>query len=77
MHHRARDQPNSPPKRAGSSTVDNASRTSSAATSAAHTCATPSNGNRQYNRRRLRKHKTFGYLTPVETRQLNQHALAA
>ncbi|WP_154693825.1 hypothetical protein [Streptomyces mutabilis] len=30
-----------------------------------------------YNRRRLRKHKTFGYLTPVETRQRHQHALAA
>ncbi|MEV7872057.1 IS3 family transposase [Streptomyces sp. NPDC088124] len=30
-----------------------------------------------YNRRRPRKHKTFGYLTPVETRQRHQHALAA
>ncbi|MEV7089464.1 IS3 family transposase [Streptomyces sp. NPDC093085] len=30
-----------------------------------------------YNRRRLRKHKTFGYLTPAETRQWHQHALAA
>ncbi|WP_030187225.1 IS3 family transposase [Streptomyces sp. NRRL S-813] len=30
-----------------------------------------------YNRRRLRKHKTFGYLTPAETRQRHQHALAA
>ncbi|MFM9700700.1 transposase [Streptomyces europaeiscabiei] len=30
-----------------------------------------------YNRRRLRKHRTFGYLTPVETRQRHQHALAA
>ncbi|MEU6201934.1 hypothetical protein [Streptomyces sp. NPDC047061] len=29
-----------------------------------------------YNRRRLRKHKTFGYLTPAETRQRHQHALA-
>jgi putative transposase len=29
-----------------------------------------------YNRR-LRKHKTFGYLTPAETRQRHQHALAA
>ncbi|OBQ54473.1 transposase [Streptomyces sp. H-KF8] len=29
------------------------------------------------NRRRLRKHKTFGYLTPAETRQRHQHALAA
>ncbi|MEW2426339.1 hypothetical protein AB0911_38565 [Streptomyces nigra] len=28
-----------------------------------------------YNRRRLRKHKTFGYLTPAETRQRHQHAL--
>ncbi|PJE94563.1 hypothetical protein CUT44_30665 [Streptomyces carminius] len=27
--------------------------------------------------RRLRKHKTFGYLTPAETRQRHQHALAA
>ncbi|GAA5210815.1 IS3 family transposase [Streptomyces thinghirensis] len=30
-----------------------------------------------YNRRRLRKHETFGYLTPAETRQRHQHALAA
>ncbi|WP_171133995.1 IS3 family transposase [Streptomyces sp. Z423-1] len=30
-----------------------------------------------YNRRRLRKHKIFGYLTPAETRQRHQHALAA
>jgi putative transposase len=30
-----------------------------------------------YNRRRLRKHKVFGYLTPAETRQRQQHALAA
>ncbi|MFE9476191.1 IS3 family transposase [Streptomyces griseofuscus] len=30
-----------------------------------------------YNRRRLRKHKTFGYLTPTETRQRHQHTLAA
>ncbi|GGJ53556.1 hypothetical protein GCM10010121_075400 [Streptomyces brasiliensis] len=30
-----------------------------------------------YNRRRLRKHRTFGYLTPAETRQRHQHALAA
>ncbi|WP_406457437.1 transposase [Streptomyces sp. NBC_01622] len=30
-----------------------------------------------YNRRRLRKHKTFGYLTPAETRQRHQHALTA
>ncbi|MGW0552597.1 IS3 family transposase [Streptomyces altiplanensis] len=30
-----------------------------------------------YNRRRLRKHKVFGYLTPAETRQHHQHALAA
>ncbi|MEU3283154.1 IS3 family transposase [Streptomyces antibioticus] len=29
------------------------------------------------NRRRLRKHKIFGYLTPAETRQRHQHALAA
>ncbi|MEU0217371.1 integrase core domain-containing protein [Streptomyces sp. NPDC006265] len=29
------------------------------------------------NRRRLRKHKTFGYLTPAETRQHHRHALAA
>lgn len=29
-----------------------------------------------YNRRRLRKHKTFGYLTPAETRR-HQHTLAA
>jgi len=30
-----------------------------------------------YNRRRLRKHKGFGYLTPAETRQRHQHALTA
>ncbi|MFJ3365644.1 integrase core domain-containing protein [Streptomyces anthocyanicus] len=30
-----------------------------------------------YNRRRLRKHKTSGYLTPAETRQWQQHTLAA
>jgi len=30
-----------------------------------------------YNRRRLRKHKTFGCLTPAETRQRHQHTLAA
>lgn len=30
-----------------------------------------------YNRRRLRTHKTFGYLTPAETRQRHQHTLAA
>ncbi|MEU1918719.1 IS3 family transposase [Streptomyces albogriseolus] len=30
-----------------------------------------------YNRRRLRRHNTFGYLTPAETRQRHQHALAA
>ncbi|MFJ8159132.1 integrase core domain-containing protein [Streptomyces sp. NPDC094468] len=30
-----------------------------------------------YNCRRLRKHKTFGYLTPAKTRQRHQHALAA
>ncbi|MFF0087153.1 integrase core domain-containing protein, partial [Streptomyces canus] len=30
-----------------------------------------------YNRRRLRKHKTFGYLTPAETRQRHQRTLAA
>ncbi len=30
-----------------------------------------------YNRRRLRKHKIFGSLTPAETRQRQQHALAA
>ncbi|MFD8825471.1 IS3 family transposase [Streptomyces sp. NPDC059605] len=30
-----------------------------------------------YNRRRLHKHKIFGYLTPAETRQRHQHALAA
>jgi transposase InsO family protein len=30
-----------------------------------------------YNRRRLRKHHTFGYLTPAETRQRHQHTLAA
>jgi transposase InsO family protein len=27
--------------------------------------------------RRLHKHKVFGYLTPAETRQRHQHALAA
>lgn len=30
-----------------------------------------------YNRRRLRKPKVFGYLTPAETGQRHQHALAA
>ncbi|MFH8492197.1 hypothetical protein [Streptomyces longisporoflavus] len=30
-----------------------------------------------YNRRRRRKHKTFGYLTPAETRQRHQHIPAA
>jgi len=30
-----------------------------------------------YNRRRLCKHKIFGYLTPAETRQRHQHALTA
>lgn len=30
-----------------------------------------------YNRRRLRNHKVFGYLTPAETRQRHQHDLAA
>ncbi|EFK98001.1 integrase [Streptomyces sp. SPB78] len=30
-----------------------------------------------YNRRRLRKHRTFGYVTPAETRQRQQHTLAA
>ncbi|MFJ9634692.1 IS3 family transposase [Streptomyces sp. NPDC101175] len=30
-----------------------------------------------YNRRHLRKHKIFGYLTPAETRQRQQHTLAA
>ncbi|WYB40401.1 IS3 family transposase [Streptomyces sp. GD-15H] len=30
-----------------------------------------------YNRRRLRKHKVFGYLAPAETRQRHQHTLAA
>jgi putative transposase len=30
-----------------------------------------------YYRRRLRNHKIFGYLTPAETRQRHQHALAA
>ncbi|WP_369688985.1 DDE-type integrase/transposase/recombinase [Streptomyces sp. Wb2n-11] len=30
-----------------------------------------------YNRRRLRKHKIFGYLAPAGTRQRHQHALAA
>ncbi|WP_078491568.1 transposase [Streptomyces yerevanensis] len=29
------------------------------------------------NRRRLRKHKIFGYLTPAETGQRHQHTLAA
>ncbi len=29
------------------------------------------------NRRRLRKHKAFGYLTPAETRQRHRHDLAA
>lgn len=45
------------------------------------TTASPELGNRVietfYNRCRLRKHKTFGYLTPAETRQRHQHALAA
>ncbi|WP_201452619.1 hypothetical protein [Streptomyces sp. HM190] len=27
--------------------------------------------------RRLREHRTLGYLTPTETRQRHQHALAA
>ncbi|MDI9883727.1 IS3 family transposase [Streptomyces sp. HNM0645] len=30
-----------------------------------------------YNRRRLRRHKVFGYLTPAETRKRHRHALAA
>ncbi|MGS2586638.1 alpha/beta fold hydrolase [Streptomyces hebeiensis] len=30
-----------------------------------------------YNHRRPRKHRTFGYLTPTETRQRHRHALAA
>ncbi|WP_413754925.1 hypothetical protein [Streptomyces sp. MMBL 11-3] len=30
-----------------------------------------------YNRRRLRRHKVFGYLTPAETRQRHRHDLAA
>lgn len=30
-----------------------------------------------YNRRRLRRHKVFGYLTPAETRQRHQRGLAA
>ncbi|MGW1564202.1 transposase [Streptomyces sp. NPDC002144] len=30
-----------------------------------------------YSRRRLRKHKIFGYLTAAETRQRQQHSLAA
>ncbi|MFJ9613797.1 IS3 family transposase [Streptomyces noursei] len=30
-----------------------------------------------YNRRRLRKHRVFGYLTPAETRKRHQHTLAA
>ncbi|WP_237532020.1 integrase core domain-containing protein [Streptomyces sp. SID8352] len=30
-----------------------------------------------YNRRRLRRHKVFGYLTPTETRQRHKHTLAA
>ncbi|MFH9691015.1 IS3 family transposase [Streptomyces sp. NPDC017413] len=30
-----------------------------------------------YNRRRLRRHKVFGYLTPTETRQRHRHTLAA
>lgn len=30
-----------------------------------------------YNRRRLRKHKVLGYLTPTESRQHQQQALAA
>lgn len=29
-----------------------------------------------YNRRLLRKHKVFGYLTPAETRHRHQHDLA-
>ncbi|URM89806.1 hypothetical protein LUW75_07150 [Streptomyces sp. MRC013] len=29
-----------------------------------------------YNRRRLRRHKTLGCLTPAETRQRHPHALA-
>lgn len=30
-----------------------------------------------FNRRRLRKYKTFGYPAPAETRQRHQHTLAA
>ncbi|TRV73349.1 DDE-type integrase/transposase/recombinase [Streptomyces sp. 130] len=30
-----------------------------------------------YNRRRLRRHRVFGNLTPAETRQRHRHALAA
>nr|WP_237523252.1 IS3 family transposase [Streptomyces sp. SID8350] len=30
-----------------------------------------------YNRRRLRSHRVFGYLTPAETRQRHRHTLAA
>ncbi|WP_225995095.1 integrase core domain-containing protein, partial [Streptomyces arboris] len=30
-----------------------------------------------YNRRRLRRHKVFGYLTPTETRQRHRLTLAA
>jgi putative transposase len=30
-----------------------------------------------YNRRRLRKHEVYGYLTPAEIRQRHQHTLAA
>ncbi|MDK0523948.1 hypothetical protein [Streptomyces sp. ML-6] len=30
-----------------------------------------------HNRRRLRRHKVFGYLTPTETRQRHRHTLAA
>ncbi|WP_457663787.1 transposase [Streptomyces europaeiscabiei] len=43
MHSRAATRPNSPPRPAGSSTAANGSHTSSAATSSAHTSATPSN----------------------------------
>lgn len=32
---------------------------------------------RAFIRRRLRKHKVFGYFTPAEARQRHQHALAA